>query len=152
MVTLPIEYEQCKGTGRIDAFKLEWNQGDRVELVLPMPPERIEAHPSTRQDCGRIALQRGPLVYCLEQADNGPGLNDILLRRNARLAVKQDKTLFGGVPVIVASGQRRSLAGWKDRLYRPASSEMRTAALRAIPYFLWANHEPGEMLVWIREG
>jgi DUF1680 family protein len=91
-------------------------------------------------------------VYCLEQADNGPGLNDMVLRRNARLAVKQDKTLLGGVPVIVASGQRRSPAGWKDTLYRPASSEMRTVALKAIPYFLWANREPGEMLVWIREG
>ncbi len=138
-----------KGYARI---RREWNSGDRVELVLPMPPERIEAHPSARQDCGRIALQRGPLVYCLEQADNGPGLNDIVLHRNARLEVKQDKTLFSGVPVIVASGQRRSLAGWKDSLYRPASSEIKSVALKAIPYFLWASREPGEMLVWIREG
>jgi len=133
-------------------IRREWRAGDRVELTLPMPVERIEAHPLARQDCGRVALQRGPLVYCLEEADNGPGLNDVALPRGARLRVKYDRTLFDGIPVIIASGQRRSLEGWKGKLYRPAGSKSRPVTLKAIPYFLWANRRPGEMLVWIREG
>jgi uncharacterized protein len=138
-----------KGYARI---RREWKNGDRVDLVLPMPPERIEAHPAVRQDCGRIALQRGPLVYCFEQADNGPGLNDIVLPRAARLAVKNDHTLLdGGIPVIMARGERRSPEGWKDTLYRRAGSRTKAVTLKAIPYFLWANRQPGEMLVWIRE-
>jgi len=138
-----------KGYARISR---EWQNGDRVELVLPMPPERIEAHPAVRQDCGRIALQRGPLVYCLEQADNGPGLNDIVLPRGAKLAVKNDETLFdGSIPVIMARGKRRSPEGWKGTLYRRAGSKIKAVTLKAIPYFMWANRQPGEMLVWIRE-
>jgi hypothetical protein len=136
-----------KGYARITR---EWRKGDKVELVLSMPVERIEAHPSARQDCGRVALQRGPVIYCLEQADNGPGLNDIALPPKARLTVRNDKKLFGGVPVVVGQGERRSLASWKDALYRPVSSEVKPFAFKAIPYFLWANREPGEMVVWIR--
>ena len=136
-----------KGYARINR---EWKKRDKVELVLPMPPERIEAHPFARQDCGRIALQRGPVVYCLEEADNGLSLNDIVLPRAARLAVKTAKPL-GGIPVIVASGKRRSLEGWRDKLYRPAGSKMQAVTLKAIPYFMWGNRQLGEMLVWIGE-
>jgi len=138
-----------KGYARISR---EWKNGDRVELVLPMPPERIEAHPAVRQDCGRIALQRGPLVYCLEEADNGPGLNDIVLPRSARLAVKNNETLLdGSIPVIMAWGKRRSPEGWKDTSYRRAGSKTEAVTCKAIPYFMWANRQPGELLVWIRE-
>lgn len=138
-----------KGYVRI---RREWKNGDRVEMALPMPPERVEAHPAVRQDCGRIALQRGPLVYCLEEADNGPGLNDIVLPRDARLAVKYDKALFdGSIPVITALSRRCSPEGWKDTLYRRAGSKTKAVTVKAIPYFMWANRQPGEMLVWIRE-
>jgi DUF1680 family protein len=92
---------------------------------LAVNAKAVKVASMARQDCGRIALQRGPVVYCLEEADNGPGLNDIVLPRNARLTVKQDKTVFGGMPVIVASGKRRSLEGWKDTLYRPVGSTMK---------------------------
>jgi hypothetical protein len=116
-----------------------------------MPVERVEAHPAARYDCGRIALQRGPLVYCLEETDNGPALNDIALPRAARFTVKYDKKFLGGAAIITTTGRRRALAGWKDTLYRPAQSKTKSVALKAIPYFLWGNRAPGEMLVWIRE-
>jgi len=63
-----------------------WRKGDRVEVVLPMPVERIEARPEVRSDCGWVALQRGPLVYCVEEVDNGANLADIALPRTARLS------------------------------------------------------------------
>lgn len=137
-----------KGYARIHR---QWKDGDKIELILAMPPERIEAHPLVRQNCGRIALQRGPLVYCLEEVDNGKALNNIVLPRNARLTVKRDNTVLRGIPVIAARGRRRTLPEWKNTLYRPAGSKETSVTIKAIPYFMWENRQPGEMLVWIRE-
>jgi len=130
----------------------EWKAGDRVELTLPMPVERIEAHPRVRHDAGRIALQRGPIVYCLEEMDNGKNLNDLVLPRRAKLRVKVNRRLFGGIPVITAKGRRRDAARWGENLYRPVSSRTKSAPIKAVPYFAWANRGLGEMLVWLRCG
>jgi len=128
-----------------------WQAGDKVELVLPMPPERLEAHPAVRQTCGRVALRRGPVVYCLEQADNGPDLQDLALSDDLPLTLGY-KRLFGQrIPVIRASAMKRARREWSDDvLYRPAGSRYKRVAITAVPYFLWANRDPGEMLVWIR--
>ena len=84
-----------------------WMPGDVVTLDLPMPVERIEANPEVRQDCGRVALRRGPVVYCLEQVDNGPRLNDIVLPRDAALKAVFRPDLLGGVAVITGRASRR---------------------------------------------
>ena len=146
---IPIGRSLSKGYVKI---RRRWRNGDRIAIHLPMPPERVEAHPSVRHDCGRIALQRGPVVYCLEEADNGKNLNDIVLPHGAALTVKKDRALFGGIPVITARARRRSMKGWKDELYRTERSTSVPCHLKAIPYFMWANRTNGEMLVWIREG
>jgi len=133
-------------------LKREWLAGDRVTLVLPMPVEQIEAHPSARQDCGRVALQRGPVVYCLEAVDNGGNLNDILLPANPAFTIQRGKSgIFAGVPRISAKTHRRNVSEWKGELYRPQGSSRQMACnITAIPYFMWGNRAPGEMLVWIR--
>ena len=138
-----------KGYARIER---EWRNGDKVDLVLPMPVERIEANPIIRDDAGRVALQRGPVVYCLEETDNVLNLNDIVLPQDAKLTAKQDAELLGGVPVITGRAHHRDRSGWDGALYRPRSSRMRPFTLKAIPYHLWANREEGEMLVWVKEG
>jgi DUF1680 family protein len=112
----------------------------------------MEAHPAVREDAGKVALQRGPLVYCLEQVDNGPNLPDLVLPRGARLEAVYDEDLLGGVVAIVGQGRRRELDEWQEKLYQPAQSMVRAVSLKAIPYYAWANREPGEMLVWIRTG
>ena len=137
-----------KGYARIDRL---WKPGDTVTLDLPMPVQRIEAHPRVREDCGRVALQRGPLVYCLEEIDNGPALSDIALPRDAVLSARFEADLLGGVMVITGEATRRDVVGWDERLYRPAGSLVKTIPLKAIPYYAWANRTPGEMLVWVRE-
>jgi len=129
-----------------------WRPGDRVDLDLPMSVERIEAHPAVRGDCGRVALQRGPLVYCLEGCDNGPDLSDIVLPVGARFAARFQAGLLGGVTVVTARARRRETASWRGSLYMPAPSRRRSMILRAIPYYAWANRAPSEMLVWIRSG
>ncbi len=131
-------------------LKREWREGDKIDLSLPMPVERLEAHPSVRHDAGRVALQRGPVVYCLEEADNGKDLNDILLDPRARLSVSLDAELK--VPVVKAHGRKRSKEGWNGELYRVQRSRVTPCPVKAVPYFLWANRGVGEMLVWVREG
>jgi DUF1680 family protein len=128
-----------------------WMKGDTIELTLSTPVERIEAHPKVRADCGRVALERGPLVYCLEEADNGPDLHDITLPRNAQLKAAFDSKLLGGVTVIRGKALRRRKKGWKGTLYRRTRSGTQPVSIKAIPYCLWGNRGPGEMLVWMRQ-
>ena len=128
-----------------------WSPGDIVRMEMAMPVERVSANPLVRQCCGRVALQRGPLVYCLEEIDNGAHLNDIRLPRNSRLTAKYEPRCLGGVVVITGQALRRNPAGWNDRLYRADQSKTKSVVIKAIPYFLWNNRKPGEMLVWIRE-
>ena len=134
-------------------IRREWRRGDRIELTLPMPPERIEAHPKVRMNNGRVTLMRGPLVYCLEQVDNGPDLNAVSLPREAAIRARFDKDVMGGVVLLTAKGHRRPDREWKDSLYRAVTGAARSQSvpLTAVPYCLWNNRGDGEMLVWIRE-
>ncbi|MBA7709998.1 Non-reducing end beta-L-arabinofuranosidase [subsurface metagenome] len=133
-------------------LRRRWSKGDRIELLFCMPVERVEAHPSVRHDCGRIALQRGPTVYCLEEKDNGKDLHDVLLPRHTELATKKGSSgLPKGIPVIIGKAFRRDAGEWKGSLYRTSRSEYHPCEIMAIPYFMWANRGKGEMLVWIRE-
>ena len=131
----------------------KWSRGDRVDLTLSMPVERVLPHASIRQVAGQIALQRGPLVYCLEEVDNGPRLANICIPRDAPLDASFDDRLFGGVSVITGQAMRIERSGRESSLYLHESQGGNTTApvgFKAIPYFLWANREPGEMRVWLR--
>jgi len=130
----------------------EWKTGDRIELDLPMTVARMKGHPLVRQTAGKTALQRGPLVYCLEEADNGPNLHQLLLPEDAELEVKEESALIGGLHVITAAGRRRHADDWGEALYkRDFKVEEAEATLKFIPYFAWANRGEGEMRVWIGE-
>ena len=131
-----------------------WADGDRVSLVLSMPVERIAANPMVRQDAGCIALQRGPVVYCLEQVDNGANLANVVISRHSTLSASFDSALFGGVGVITGQAMRVEPLKWPGGLYQPQSHFQYAQApftFKAIPYCFWANREPGEMRVWVRE-
>ncbi len=143
----PLETE--RGYLRIERV---WHPGDTVEVHLAMPVERVYAHPRVRADLGRVALQRRPLIYCLEEVDNGANLEALLLPRSATLTPTFDPALLGGCVVLTGSGWRVQEAEWAGTLYRWTPPAMESATLRAIPYCLWDNRAPGEMLVWIREG
>jgi hypothetical protein len=103
-------------------------------------------------DCGKVAIQRGPVVYCLEEVDNGKELADLILPRDAELTAEYRPRLLGGAVVIRGKARRRRAAGWDDRLYRTDRSKAKEVDILAVPYALWANRAPGEMIVWIREG
>lgn len=130
----------------------EWQPGDTVTLTLPMPVERIMSHPKVRQNVGCVALQRGPLIYCLEAVDNGADLAQVVIPREAQLSASFEPDLLGGAVTITGTAQRSAPAYWSDDLYQPATA-MQTQAFtfKAVPYCFWSNREPGEMRVWIRE-
>lgn len=129
-----------------------WQRQDTIKLTLDMPVLRLEAHPHVRMDCGRVALQRGPLVYCLEAADNGPDLNDIQLSATARLTPVFKPDLLGGVTVLRGKGWRRQPEAWSDgSLYRTKPTPRRPVAVTAVPYCVWGNRGPGDMLVWLHQ-
>ena len=131
--------------------KREWHDKDQAELLLPMPVERVEAHPGVRQDAGRIALQRGPIVYCLEEEDNGRNLHDLCLPGDAKIRASFKEDLLGGVTVLKARAKRRDLSHWKETLYRTEPAKWVPAEIQAIPYAVRANRSIGEMIVWIQE-
>ncbi|MDT8390264.1 MAG: glycoside hydrolase family 127 protein [Lentisphaeria bacterium] len=135
-----------KGYARIQR---RWQDGDKVELVLPMPVEIVEAHPNVRQDSGKVALQRGPLVYCLEETDNGKNLERIFLQESADFAICHDPDLLGGVTTIETDAFTLDTTDWGESLYRSVSPSFKKKRIIAIPYYVWANRELGEMVVWI---
>ncbi|MGI4788527.1 MAG: glycoside hydrolase family 127 protein, partial [Janthinobacterium lividum] len=129
----------------------EWQRGDIVTLEMPMPVERVSSSPRISYNRSRVALQRGPIVYCLEAADNGPDLDWISLPSDTAFAAEFEPGLLGGVTVLRGEAQRLSAKGWEGTLYQSGPAVTETVQIKAIPYFAWDNRAAGEMLVWIRE-
>jgi len=143
----------------------EWRADDCVELTLSMPIELVRAHPNVREDLGCVAIQRGPLVYCLEQVDNNVPpylvvppeevklanrvpLNRIVLPQDAKLEARFEPDLLDGV-VMICGDAVHDLDS-DDQLYRLAKEQRKCFKITAIPYFAWNNRKSGEMRVWIR--
>ncbi len=120
----------------------EWRKGDAIELELPMPVRRIIAHPSITADRDKVALQRGPVVFCLEAADNGGQVLNLAIEDDARLETEFRPDLLGGVVVI--TGDARLAKRTLDGSVVPAGRTQFTA----IPYYAWAHRGRGEMTVW----
>lgn len=128
-----------------------WSDGDTVALHLAMPVERVYAHPEIRMNSGKVALQRGPMIYCVEEADNGANIPSIVLNRTSELSARYDETLLGGVTVIEGKAYREATDPKGSELYSTKSPGKTEMTLTAIPYCVWNNRGSGEMQVWIRE-
>ena len=103
----------------------------------------IEANPNVQDDAGRYAVQRGPLVYCLEEVDNGGNLRDVTLLEQSEIRVER----LAGIPAPVLSiGAERRYES--DRLYRLKDGRRMSFTARLIPYFAFANRGASDMLVW----
>lgn len=131
-----------------------WQEGDTLNLTLPMPVRRVYGNPLVRHVAGKVALQRGPLVYCLEQADNGEELHNLWLPKESVLRVFEGKGLFAHMMLIQAEGLKQT-APDADRTalwhfdHAPGSWQPHT--LTFVPWFSWANRGEGEMRIWVNE-
>ena len=127
-----------------------WNDGDTVFFDFAMPVRRVYASPYVRQDLGKVCLMRGPLVYCLEEADNGNNLHLVSLPEESEIAPAQGEGVLSGMTTLKAKGLR--IVPEEGTLYRGAPCRRKEETqLTFIPYFAWANRGVGEMTVWVRE-
>jgi DUF1680 family protein len=106
-----------------------WKAGDRINLTLDMPVEIVAADPRVKEDIGKRAVQRGPLVYCMEQADNKDHFEELLLSAETKFTSSFEPALLNGVTTIKASADNQDIT--------------------FIPYYAWDNREAGEMKVWV---
>ena len=137
-----------KGYAKIDR---NWQNNDELELVLDMPVELIESNPEIRANTGCVAIQRGPIVYCLEEEDNGKELHNIRLPLDSKFEIGTANDLLDGAIAINSQAYKIAKSD-KTSLYRKAKADnFETIQIRAIPYFLWANRSHGEMRVWIHK-
>lgn len=146
----PIAYRVENGYAIVERT---WSDGDEAVWQLPLETKLIAANPLIRANAGRAAIQRGPLVYCLEEADNGAPLASLCLAADAKLSERFDADLLGGCVVIEGDAIAADRSGWaEDTPYRPLGQGGGTKPVRfkAVPYYLWGNRTPGEMIVWIR--
>ena len=145
-----IEMEHLLDKGYVK-LQRRWLSGDVVELALPMPVERVVSHPAVRMNAGHVALQRGPIVYCLEEEDNGTNLHNIALSWDTDLVAHYEPDQLGGVVLITGPATRMKEAGQGDLLYRQVSAAPQRIDVQftAVPYFAWGNRRPGEMRVWL---
>ena len=126
-----------KGYARL---RRAWKPGDVVELDLPMPVRRVYADPRVKDDAGRVALQRGPVVYCIEGVDNGSHLAAMRLPADAALETEHRADLLGGVTVL----KGKAVLCREDGGDQPAE-------FLAVPYYAWDHRAPGPMMVWMAE-
>lgn len=132
-----------------------WQPGDTVTLWLEMSPALLAAHPRVDPTRGSVALRRGPLVYCLEQADQPADvdLQDVAISPNTQMAASWQPDLLNGVMTVQLEGVAYDTSSWDGTLYRALDSltppQGRAVPLTAIPYYAWANRGPGVMRVWI---
>lgn len=126
-----------------------WKEGGVLELVFDMKPRLIKANKKVHYNAGRVSILRGPVVYCLEEEDNGKYLDQIQIDTSAGLEEKEEE-LFGGCVTIETKGVRETADEESETLYLPFAAEEKEVSIKAVPYFLWNNRSDGEMQVWVR--
>jgi hypothetical protein len=124
----PIEIETNKGYVRISRA---WNKGDVITLDMPMPVRRVLSHEKVEDNAGRVAIERGPVVYCAEWVDNAGEALDLVLPDDVPLEAEYRADTLGGITLI------------KGRL---DDGQL----FKAIPYYAWNHRGRGQMNVWLK--
>lgn len=145
--------------GQYATIRRTWQVGDVVKLNFPMTPRRMLSHPRLTENAGRVALMRGPLLYCLEAADHQLGdVRDYVLPKDAVVQAAWRSDQLGGVMALTADAEIESAApAWDGLLYRRSDDAAADqpgrslVTMTAIPYYAWANRGAGPMTVWIRQ-
>lgn len=137
------------GYARVDGCFLD----DCLEISFEAPAQFVHANPQVRADVGKTALVRGPLVYCLEETDNGANLASLFVRSDEEIREEYDSQLLGGCQILRVGGRKVSDDGWDGRtLYRGSCPPvLEETELTFVPYCYWGNRDKGEMLVWLKE-
>ena len=129
-------------------FCRSWKQETTIQADFEMKAQFVGANPKIHYDLGRAAMTRGPLVYCLEEADNGPRLDELVLNTEAGIR-ETARPEWNGYVELEADAVRIKLPEGQD-LYMPYRPVKEKVKVRAVPYYLWNNRGEGEMQVWMK--
>jgi uncharacterized protein len=145
--------ELSTGNGYISLTR-EWQPGAMIEYRMEMPIRAIWAHPAVHNLQGRVALERGPLIYCLEGTDHpGTILDRIAIdphHVSDEFQVEQDEHRLGGVSILRGKGTVLEESGWENVLYSNKPPVFKNIDITAIPYYAWDNRAPGQMRIWLQ--
>jgi DUF1680 family protein len=143
--------------GQYLPIERKWSAGDVIRLHMEMPPQVIQANPRVIDDAGRVAVQRGPLVYCLEELDQPDGVSlvnvalDLSNQEEEKFQSQLQADLLGGVVVLRHAGRAFDNDAGDKTLYSAYSGGKTTSRripLTFIPYYAWANRQATSMQVW----
>ncbi len=127
-----------------------WKKGDMVTLEMPMETKLIEANPLVEECRGQVAIQRGPILYCLESNDLGNlDIDDIAIPADAKFQPVEVNIEGSRIMALETEAVNRAEKSWKNTLYRELGKEKNTVKIRLIPYYAWGNRGKSEMTVWI---
>ena len=140
-----IDYEVFNGYAKINK---SWQKGDVVELSFDFTPRFVRSNPNVRFNIRRICLYRGPILYCLEEKDNGKYLNKILIDTNNKIDERNEKINSENIISLNAKGYK-----FEDtkKLYLANKLNLIETTLKFVPYYCWSNRGENEMLVWVNE-
>lgn len=140
------EYQVEKGYA-----SLILSEETEVIITFEAPAKFVRANPNVRADCGKTAIVKGPLVYCLEEIDNGKNLSELFVCTDQEIK-EVESDLFGGITELVVKGKRMEESSWKEgELYAEHPVVLSDVELKAVPYAYWNNRGKGEMTVWVKE-
>ena len=131
--------------------KKVWKEGETLKLEFPMEVQVLQADNRVRENIGKVAVVRGPVVYCLEEADNGKNLHLLTMDCSKPCTEVREEIAKEPIIAILAQGSREKLTQTDGSLYMPVKqAEKEPAELHFIPYYVWANRGENEMTVWVR--
>lgn len=135
-----VTYQEEQGYA---VLKRKWKKGDEVSITMPLEAQAVYPHPSIQQNQDRVAIQRGPLVYCVEGVDNQEEVFNLLLPAVGNFKSVWEPNLLGGITSVEVNGKVAGAAGDGQQV------ELQDKTVKAIPYFAWANRGKSPMQVWI---
>jgi hypothetical protein len=127
------------------SIRRSWKAGDTITLDFPMPVRQVASDPQVEENVGRLAVMRGPLVYCFEDVDNPCRVDQTAISERAAFETEFRTELLGGVTVLTVNGKQQGIVETEDGFH----VDSRDVELTAIPYYAWDNREPGRMVVWV---
>ena len=144
----PADYTLNDGYAYIEA---NWNNTHTVEFNMDITARIVRSNPKVRENIGKITVMRGPVVYCLEEEDNGNNLHEIEMPASTQFKEEYRPDMLGGIVTISATGRKIKESDSDDLYIDNTNPEYEDKDLLWIPYYAWDNRHTGEMMVWVRD-
>lgn len=136
--------------GQYKSISRQWKKNDRIELMMEMPATLIESNPLVEETRNRVAVKKGPIVYCIESTDN-PNANifDVVIPVTAKFQQSSMKVDNGNLMALTTSAKLIQNSNWNNSLYREVNTSVKAVSIKMIPYYAWANRGRSNMTVWL---